>query len=153
MAQPPCFDDDGKSVTLRRRLLNLARTEATFAATRLRTAATGLFETASRPVAEPALDPEYAQMRAEVEAEMRNDGPAVSTRRGLEPPEVRRFYANLELPLGASASEVKAAYRRLMRRYHPDKHHRDPERAEAANQLAQQLREAYEGLLTYLRSP
>jgi curved DNA-binding protein CbpA len=64
--------------------------------------------------------------------------------------EIRRYYANLELPIGAPLSEVKAAYRRLMRRYHPDRHQHDPERAKAANELAQRLREAYEGLTAHL---
>ena len=66
------------------------------------------------------------------------------------PAEVCRYYANLELPVGASAAEVKAAYRRLMRRYHPDRHHGDGERSRVANELAQQLRTAYEGLLEHL---
>ncbi len=69
------------------------------------------------------------------------------------PPEIQRFYANLELPVGASVEEVKAAYRRLMRRYHPDRHASDPERAVLANNLAQQLRTAYEALLAYLAHP
>lgn len=66
------------------------------------------------------------------------------------PDHIARYYANLELPVGASVGEVKAAYRRLMRRYHPDRHLDDPERAAAAHRLAHELRVAYEGLLVHL---
>lgn len=66
------------------------------------------------------------------------------------PPEIQRYYANLELPLGAPLDEVKVAYKRLMRRYHPDLHQQDPERAQAATRLAQALRSAYDGLVAYL---
>ena len=51
---------------------------------------------------------------------------------------------------GATSLEVKAAYRRLMRRYHPDLHHGDREKAEVATRLAQELRVAYEKLLAHL---
>lgn len=66
------------------------------------------------------------------------------------PDHVARWYGNLELAVGASAEEVKAAYRRLVRRYHPDRHAKDPGRAALATKLSQELREAYEGLMTYL---
>jgi DnaJ-domain-containing protein 1 len=65
-------------------------------------------------------------------------------------PEIRRFYANLELPFGASIDEVKAAYRRMMRSYHPDHHANDPERLRVATELAHQLRAAYDGLVAHL---
>ena len=122
---------------LRERLLRLAELELRGAARRLRGGAETLF---GRPLA-----------RSETRWSER---PHASTsdrpEPRHEPPEIQRYYANLELPLGASADEVKAAYRRLMRRYHPDRHAADPERARVANQVAQQLRTAYEGLLLYL---
>ena len=67
-----------------------------------------------------------------------------------DPEAVRCAYANLELPLGASAAEVRAAYRRLMRRYHPDHHHGDDDREAAATELAQQLRGAHDRLIEHL---
>lgn len=63
---------------------------------------------------------------------------------------INRWYANLELPIGAPEAEVRASYRRLMRRYHPDRHFADPEAARVATELSTQLREAYEGLLEHL---
>lgn len=64
---------------------------------------------------------------------------------------VRQYYVNLELPFGASLDEVKQAYRRLMRQYHPDKHQDDPARRQLATQLSQKLTKAYNELNQLLR--
>ncbi|MEE2962399.1 MAG: DnaJ domain-containing protein [Myxococcota bacterium] len=53
-----------------------------------------------------------------------------------------RYYANLELAPGASYSEIKAAYRRLLSKYHPDKHHQTPEQTETAGEISKGLNEA-----------
>ncbi len=65
--------------------------------------------------------------------------------------QVRQYYANLELPFGADLDEVKHAYRRLMRQYHPDKHQSDPARRQLATQLSQKLTVAYNELNQLLR--
>ncbi|MCG8454911.1 MAG: J domain-containing protein [Holophagales bacterium] len=67
------------------------------------------------------------------------DGPGVD-------PQLAEWYANLELPYGADLDEVTRAWKRLLRRYHPDRHGADPERDRQATQLAQALNQAYEGL-------
>lgn len=63
---------------------------------------------------------------------------------------VRQWYSNLELPPGASAAEVKAAYERLMKRYDPAKHAGNPEKHRAALELTRRLTEAYQRLLDHL---
>ena len=147
------------AVSLRRRLFNVAKAEAVHAASRLREVATGLVDRGS--VRDRAADPdafderaEYLRLKKEVEAEIEAEiaSGGIRVRRREDNPEIRRYYANLELSPGASVDEIRAAYRRMMRRYHPDKHHQDPERARAAHQLAHQLREAYEGLLRHLEA-
>lgn len=137
---------------LRRRLFNLARTEATSAASRIRAAAVSIWELgrSNRSTPPTGWESEYERMRAEVEAELNTAG-SNHTPIGGASAEIRKYYANLELPIGAPADEVKAAYKRLMRRYHPDKYSSDPERARASHLLAQELRQAYEGLLQYLK--
>ena len=54
-----------------------------------------------------------------------------------------QFYANLELTEGASFEEVKKAYKTLMKKYHPDKHHGDPIKTEVAEEITKKLNEAY----------
>lgn len=48
---------------------------------------------------------------------------------------LRRDYHNLEVPFGAPMADVQASYRRLMRKYHPDRHAGDPEKQRLANEL------------------
>ena len=52
------------------------------------------------------------------------------------------YYANLELPPGSSFEEVKRAYRRLLKKYHPDKHF-GKDVSEHAEKISQRLNEAY----------
>ena len=66
------------------------------------------------------------------------------------PRELEEDYASLELPLGANRAAVKDAYHDMMRRYHPDLHHDEPEKAELANELTVRLRQSYERLDAYL---
>lgn len=53
-----------------------------------------------------------------------------------------KYYANLELEPGADYAQIKTAYRSLLRRYHPDRHHRDPEQSALALEITKRLNEA-----------
>jgi DnaJ-class molecular chaperone len=66
------------------------------------------------------------------------------------PQEVQEDYAALELPLGADRAALKDAYRSMMLRYHPDRHHDEPSKAHLANELTVRLRQSYERLDAYL---
>jgi len=55
---------------------------------------------------------------------------------------LRDLYAQLETPYGASLDEVKKSFRRLMRKYHPDLHVKDPKKHKAATQLTMELTSA-----------
>lgn len=124
-------------MSLGRRLFNLARAELGSAIRALQDDPQDRTEELRRLEEELARYDEEEQM-------------AQREKRDPFPPEICRYYGNLELPVGASAAEVRAAYRRLMRNYHPDRHHGDPKRQEIANQLSQELRTAYEQLLAHL---
>ncbi len=83
---------------------------------------------------------------------------AGSARAGAAPPpprsppnEIARAYAALELPVGSDFEAVKASYRRLMRKYHPDRHAGSPEKQRSATELAQRLSEAYAILEKHLK--
>ncbi len=61
--------------------------------------------------------------------------------------ELNKSYKTLKLKQGASLEEIKAAYRKLARRYHPDLHPRN-RRAEAR---FEEITEAYHTLNNYYR--
>ena len=63
---------------------------------------------------------------------------------------LRQAYARLEVPFGSDRPTVRAAYRSLMRRYHPDRHASDPERERIATEISQRLTVAYELVNDYL---
>ena len=61
-----------------------------------------------------------------------------------EDPQLASYYANLELNYGASRDQVRAAWKRLMKKYHPDLHAEDPEKRRIANELTAELTNAYQ---------
>lgn len=52
----------------------------------------------------------------------------------------------LELKPGASADDIKKAYRRLCAKYHPDRFANQPEKLQTANDLFTQINAAYDYL-------
>ena len=56
------------------------------------------------------------------------------------------YYANLEVPYGSDMGVVRAAWKRQMKKYHPDMHANDAEKRRIANELAAQLTTAYREL-------
>lgn len=65
---------------------------------------------------------------------------------------IREYYANLEVPYGSDLETVKESYRRLMRRYHPDKYAKDDEMEQLATELSQELTQAYHAIKKWLES-
>jgi hypothetical protein len=65
-----------------------------------------------------------------------------STKPGVEPV-LAGYYANLEIPYGAGAEKARQAWKNLLKMYHPDLHHDDPEKRRIANELTSQLTRAY----------
>ncbi len=63
------------------------------------------------------------------------------------------YYANLELPYGADRESVRKSWKRLMKRYHPDRHSSDPEKNKVANELCAELTRAYQELQRLLPMP
>jgi DnaJ-domain-containing protein 1 len=130
-------------VSLGRRLWNVARAE-------LRDALKRPARREDPPAREDPAPPREPPPDARAHAGQDARPPRERARGAPSDTDLRRWYANLELPYGATADEVRAAYRRLMRRYHPDRHHGDPDAEKVAGELAQGLRRAYEGLLAHL---
>ena len=92
------------------------------------------------------VDPGQADESAAAEADS-----AKETRSGgAVDPKLAALYANLEVPYGSDLSAVRAAWRRLLKQYHPDLHGVDPTKREVANELTARLTAAYEELETAL---
>jgi DnaJ-domain-containing protein 1 len=71
-------------------------------------------------------------------------------RAGPRPPEsLRRDYGNLEVPFAAPPEEVQNAYRRLMRKYHPDRFSLDPEKQQLATEITKRLNESFQNIRRY----
>ncbi len=64
---------------------------------------------------------------------------------------IAQYYDRLELPYGASWEEVKAQYRKLMRKYHPDLHAGNPAKLKAATEVSMGLTQAYNELEKHLK--
>ncbi|HEU5060397.1 MAG TPA: J domain-containing protein [Kofleriaceae bacterium] len=64
---------------------------------------------------------------------------------------IAKYYKVLDLPYGADFEQVKAAYRKLIRKYHPDLHGSTPQKQKAANELTVQVTQAYNELEAHLK--
>ena len=54
-----------------------------------------------------------------------------------------KYYANLEIPVGSDQITIKSAWKKQLKKYHPDLHCSDPEKKMIAENLTRQLNEAY----------
>lgn len=64
---------------------------------------------------------------------------------------IAEYYKRLDLPYGASFDEVRASYRKLMRKYHPDRHVGNPKKQKAATELTMRVTQAYNELEEHLK--
>ncbi len=69
------------------------------------------------------------------------------------PDPLAELYANLEVPVGSDLETVKASWKRLLKKYHPDLHSSDPEKRKTAAELTARLNEAYQKLEKAGRAP
>jgi DnaJ-domain-containing protein 1 len=79
-------------------------------------------------------------------------GPASGARRPFagKDDKIAKYYKTLDLPYGADFDQVKASYRKLMRKYHPDLHVQSPQKQKAATELTMQVTQAYNELEIHL---
>jgi len=65
---------------------------------------------------------------------------------------LRRDYANLEVAFGAPLSEVTRAYKKLLKRYHPDKFAADPEKQQVATEITLKINSSYQNIRNTLQA-
>ena len=63
-------------------------------------------------------------------------------RRSVDP-QLAGYYANLEIPYGSNLEIVRRAWKRQLKKYHPDLHAENPEKRQLANELTVELTRAY----------
>jgi len=101
-------------------------------------------------------DPERREAERELDTEL-SDNPRID-QDGTRPrsqfknqnPDLAVYYKRLELPQGANLKAIRRAYRRLMRRYHPDLFADDARRQETASTVTRILTDAYNHLVRAL---
>ena len=106
----------------------------------------------------PPVDPDVQAAWEELEEYMRTgasgaregsaSGRSESGGRSAGRPRVdeslRQDYANLEVPFGADMEEVRASYKRMMLKYHPDRYPGDPEKQRLALEIAKKINQSFE---------
>jgi hypothetical protein len=112
-------------------------------------------------VAQAARDAAFEEVKRRAQAESTwSSGPMPGSeqqtrsrprRRPGGDPELAKHYQTLGVPFGSDFPTVKAAFRKLMRRYHPDMHSATPEKQRAAAELSKQLTVAYNALEGHLQ--
>ncbi len=110
-------------------------------------------ERAFRDVQEQARRQQRSEPRASRGA---SGGSRASGRRRPRSPlggkdaKIARYYKVLNLPYGVGFDEVKSAFRKLVRKYHPDRHGGSPQKQKAATELTMRVTQAYNELEQHL---
>ncbi len=77
---------------------------------------------------------------------------SAGTRPSGPPERIVRDYATLGLHYGAPFADVKAAYKRLLKEHHPDRHGASPERQKQATETAARINDAYRRIESWATS-
>ncbi len=71
-------------------------------------------------------------------------GPSRSSGPSGPPLSLKKDFANLELQFGATLEQARAAHRKLIRAYHPDRHASNPDKYRIANEITQRINYSYQ---------
>jgi DnaJ-domain-containing protein 1 len=105
-----------------------------------------------------AADEAFRRMKEQAGRAPTGAGPRSATgTAGARPPragsrdaQVVEWYRVLDLSPGADLAAIKSAYRKLMRKYHPDLFTGDHKKQKAATELSMRVTNAYNGLRQHL---
>ncbi len=65
------------------------------------------------------------------------------------PESLRKDFANLDLPFGATLEKARAAHRKLMVTYHPDRHAANPDKQRIATEITQRVNSSFQRIRRY----
>ena len=117
--------------------------------------------TSSRGTGDPDLDAAFEELN-----DFLNEGAAADARKASArqqaytapkkpagpPEELKEDYKTLGVAFGAPFPEVKTAYKRLLKQYHPDKNADNPEKLRIATELTQKYNMAYQRVETWVET-
>ncbi|MCL2382402.1 MAG: J domain-containing protein [Treponema sp.] len=95
------------------------------------------------------MDAAYEELDAFLRGE-KKDGKRTAQRRRQVPAEILEDFAELGLTPQASAGECKAAYKKLLKTHHPDRHAANPQALKKATEKTARVNAAYERLEKWL---
>lgn len=79
--------------------------------------------------------------------EFNSASPHTSGLKKVKPdPRLQSCYAMLEIPYGSSLEQSRSAWKRLLKKYHPDLFSSNPEKARIAEEISQELNLAFEDI-------
>jgi DnaJ-domain-containing protein 1 len=100
---------------------------------------------AGRRYADPDLDAAYEELDDFLAGKPRYSKPDEGTAGRPPPPEsLRRDFDELGVPFGAPADECKAAYKKLLKIHHPDRHAGHEENMKKATDTSARINAAYD---------
>ncbi|MSR82564.1 MAG: hypothetical protein EXS58_06505 [Candidatus Latescibacteria bacterium] len=67
-------------------------------------------------------------------------------------PQLAQYYANLEIPYGTDLETAHRAWKRLLKKCHPDLHANDPEKRRVADELSARLTQAFQEIARALKA-
>ncbi|MBT8492350.1 MAG: DnaJ domain-containing protein [Deltaproteobacteria bacterium] len=105
--------------------------------------------------ADQQAEAEYQRFRSSAGAGASAGASSSSSRKRRSPfgqdADLAKHYKTLNLSYGAEWTEVRSAYRKLMRKYHPDLHNQSAKKQKAATELTVQITQAYNALEKHLK--
>ncbi len=91
----------------------------------------------------------HAEQEARSRSRQNNRGAGMYSRSSGPPADVLEAYKTMGLAPGASRTQVKAAYKKLLMQYHPDRNSDTPEKLKMATDISARINAAYQRIETW----
>ncbi len=101
-------------------------------------------------------DPDLKAAEEEIENFLNNENRESERRedqkkRNIRPPEnLRQDYANLKVPFASPFKKVEESYKKLIKKYHPDKFAGSPEKLKSATDISSRINRSFQNIEKYI---